>query len=538
MHRTILTTAILLTLTSASTPAHADAVDAVYHYGSVGAQFQDACNPGVPELIVCAELGTLKLYGDNTWAISGTQYAACTGGGTAAIPFGSVGSYTLSPDGELVLTEAPPGTDVSYVHLSTDGELLLSEQADFGVPMLVLGIREGAGMDDSLALGTYTLGTIGHSPSGGAISSFAAWGSADLDGAGSISGTVLKRDFGPTGTSLVTNGIADTYSVAANGQLTTGGGQVGALSSDGRLGFVVRTSGSYYELSIFLRRPTFEPSPGYLDDGWNLDYGSVQWPGIPSGCIVNDGRGLADFDGLAGTFTFNGSNSWVDEFGEYGGPDSGAGTFVTGTGGEFGILYGGPHPFDAWLGEKERVFLFAQFDDLSEAGLGIALRRAEPAMTPYCFGDGAATTCPCSNDNDGSRAAGHAGCENGSDAGGAALAGIGGLSLAAADLTLVVEGLPPSQPGLFFQANNQVNGGVGLPFGDGLRCAGGALVRLGVKFSDAAGHASSAPLNLGVKGGVRAGDLRRYQFWYRDPVGTVCGYEFNVTNGLEGVWLP
>ena len=42
--------------------------------------------------------------------------------------------------------------------------------------------------------------------------------------------------------------------------------------------------------------------------------------------------------------------------------------------------------------------------------------------------------------------------------------------------------------GIFFGANNQVNGGNGNPLNDGLRCAGGGLVRLVIKMSDADGY--------------------------------------------------
>jgi hypothetical protein len=37
---------------------------------------------------------------------------------------------------------------------------------------------------------------------------------------------------------------------------------------------------------------------------------------------------------------------------------------------------------------------------------------------------------------------------------------------------------------------------------------------------------------------LSAGDVRRAQWWYRDPAGSLCGNGFNLSNGLELLWLP
>jgi hypothetical protein len=94
-------------------------------------------------------------------------------------------------------------------------------------------------------------------------------------------------------------------------------------------------------------------------------------------------------------------------------------------------------------------------------------------------------------------------------------------------------GLQPNQPGLWFQANNAVNGGLGNAFGDGLRCAGGQIVRLGIMIADGAGG-SVAPTGIGSA--LSAGDVKRYQLWYRNPGGSPCGTAFNLSNGYEIHW--
>jgi hypothetical protein len=42
-------------------------------------------------------------------------------------------------------------------------------------------------------------------------------------------------------------------------------------------------------------------------------------------------------------------------------------------------------------------------------------------------------------------------------------------------------------------------------------------------------------VDVALRGGVAAGDLRRYQLWYGDP-GTPCGALFNLSNATEITW--
>ena len=149
----------------------------------------------------------------------------------------------------------------------------------------------------------------------------------------------------------------------------------------------------------------------------------------------------------------------------------------------------------------------------------------------YCSGDGFGTACPCGNNGFSDE-----GCANGTGTGGR-LRATGTASVTAADLTLVGSQLIPSQPGLYFQGNNAINGGNGNSFGDGLRCAGGSVVRLQVRFSDITGG-SATSIDIAAAGSANSGDIKRYQIWYRDPVGSPCGALFNLSNGLEITFTP
>jgi len=148
--------------------------------------------------------------------------------------------------------------------------------------------------------------------------------------------------------------------------------------------------------------------------------------------------------------------------------------------------------------------------------------------TGYCFGDGTGDPCPCGNTG----GAGE-GCANSTGSGGL-LVGTGSLSVTADDLGFDASGLLPGQGALLFVANNQLSG---LYFGDGLRCAGGALKRLGVRIPNASGAAHWGP-GLAAAGGWSAGDVRNFQLWYRDPVNSPCSNEFNTSNGVNAVFVP
>jgi len=146
--------------------------------------------------------------------------------------------------------------------------------------------------------------------------------------------------------------------------------------------------------------------------------------------------------------------------------------------------------------------------------------------TPYCFGDGTGAGCPCGNY---SSSAGR-GCAN-SAGDGAILFATGTDSISAADLTLYLDGMPPSMPCLFFQARNQLSG---ITFGDGFQCAGGQLIRLMVRWADGDGFAYSVG-DIAAKGMVVPGDTRQYQAWYRDPAGP-CGHQCNTSNATSITW--
>jgi len=157
-----------------------------------------------------------------------------------------------------------------------------------------------------------------------------------------------------------------------------------------------------------------------------------------------------------------------------------------------------------------------------------------PLVTPFCFGDGTGTSCPCGNN---APAFTDVGCLNSLGLGG--LLGSSGSARILSD-TFVLQGSNMTNAScLYFQGTLQLNTGFGLVFGDGLRCAGGTITRLGTKLN-ASGQSQypvGGDLSVSVRGGVTtAGSLRTYQVWYRNAAAFCTGDTFNLTNGLSVVW--
>ena len=151
--------------------------------------------------------------------------------------------------------------------------------------------------------------------------------------------------------------------------------------------------------------------------------------------------------------------------------------------------------------------------------------------TGYCFGDGSTTTCPCGNFG-----AINNGCASSVNALGANLAAVGTANIASDTVVLQGSGMPNSSA-LYFQGTTQI----ATAFGDGLRCAGGSVIRLGTK-TNVAGvsqypAATGTDLSVSAKGLVTVpGSTRTYQVWYRNSAAFCTAATFNLTNGYSIVW--
>jgi hypothetical protein len=155
-----------------------------------------------------------------------------------------------------------------------------------------------------------------------------------------------------------------------------------------------------------------------------------------------------------------------------------------------------------------------------------------------CPGDTTLAACPCGNNG----AFGH-GCENSASTGGALLSASG--TTFPDTLVLTSSGELPNSLSIFLQGNTLAP--TVISFGDGLRCAGGMLLRLYVKGASAgtaqapqAGDPSISARSASLGDPIQQGTYRYYQTYYRDPSMSFCpaGSTFNVSNGIRAVWGP
>jgi len=151
--------------------------------------------------------------------------------------------------------------------------------------------------------------------------------------------------------------------------------------------------------------------------------------------------------------------------------------------------------------------------------------------SPFCFGDGSGTACPCGNNG----AIGH-GCGNSVTPAGGLLTVTGTPSTLDDSIVLHVSGLPATSNCTFFQGTVANAAAV---FGDGLRCTGGTLIRL--RSTGASAGSANFPTggdpHVSTQGAVTLnGGLRTYQVMYRNAPSFCTTATFNISNGLIVNW--
>ena len=191
--------------------------------------------------------------------------------------------------------------------------------------------------------------------------------------------------------------------------------------------------------------------------------------------------------------------------------------------------------------DDARLFVFDSVATNLVAGDANGLRDAflrdhRSSFQPFCGGEASlAVPCPCGN----AGAAGH-GCASSGGAAGALLAA--GGTTAPDTVVLTASGEPASALTIFLQGD--AASAAGLPFGDGVRCVAGTLLRLYVAgASDGAvsvpppGGPSVTQAAAGLGAPIAPGALRWYQAYYRDPDPGFCSpATFNATNAVRIAW--
>lgn len=115
---------------------------------------------------------------------------------------------------------------------------------------------------------------------------------------------------------------------------------------------------------------------------------------------------------------------------------------------------------------------------------------------------------------------------------GAVMGALGSTCSALNNFTLKCAGLPPNSIGLFFFGPNAIQ----QPFGNGFRCVGGSVIRLGPPQVIAPTGETARFVDANVVTQITAGSTQRFQFWYRNVAGGGAG--FNLSDGLTAVFCP
>jgi hypothetical protein len=156
--------------------------------------------------------------------------------------------------------------------------------------------------------------------------------------------------------------------------------------------------------------------------------------------------------------------------------------------------------------------------------------ECERTFSRYCTCT--AAVAPCGNSS------ATTGCQNSTGAGGSA-DGMGTTSLVTDDLQVVVGGLPPNSSHLLFSGPNQTQ----ITFGDGVRCIGSPVYRLGIQTASGAGTSNFGPgiaatLCSSFSQCLMAGSTFNFQVWYRNAAPFCTASTFNLTNGLAVTYTP
>ena len=205
----------------------------------------------------------------------------------------------------------------------------------------------------------------------------------------------------------------------------------------------------------------------------------------------DDGNGAALY--ATGSFTQSGGTSlsnlarWNGQQWEPVGAGLGVGQWnslgvVTTAGVALAVNDDGTGP-SLWVGG-----LFATADSVVSNGIA-RLRVPISSGLAVCGGDGSGAACPCKNESNPGEGTG---CKNSLGFGGRLIAS--GIPSVSVDTARLEGSQMPNVPCLYIQGSHTIAGGAGIPMGDGLRCVGSPIVRLGMRMNS--GGASSFPARV------------------------------------------
>lgn len=393
-------------------------LDQVYHFGGISARFFDTCVPGDDVIVLSASNdGTMSFSPTGSLVVSQTELRICADLGFELETFSESFAYSHAIDGSVFFGSAPksPGSSQAVFQISSDQEVLLGQIVDTSEPRFLLGLRAGTGLSNADLSGEYAVATLfqaqnpDQSETGvtGSLETDVGFGSVTFDGS-SFTSFQNVRNLGAFGSLTRTRSTTGTYSVASDGRVTLSSDEdqsIGAISPDGRIGFVVTFVHSKEEIapgefgfdevgmSIFVRKGTTPPTPDALEGDWFLgEYGgrlSGQFAPLTSTQQESE-IGVMSFQAAVAfenSFTLSGSAASVGPTGGGSAPSGGFGSIQVMPNGNGSVALNsfGEPPANGWLADTdgiEDLVLFAQINSNAFANFGLLLRDRGPLHTP------------------------------------------------------------------------------------------------------------------------------------------------------------
>lgn len=340
-------------------------------------------------------------------------------------------------------------------------------------------------------------------------------------------------------------GTTSRVSVSSLGAQGTSGSQGGSMSADGR--YVTFDSNSAFVpgdipgQSVFVHdRQTATTSVVSVSSS-GMQVGGVSF----AESISDDGRYVA-FSSSADTLVAGDTNTFYDAF---------VHDRMTGTTSRVSLDSSGAQANDdsypsAITADGRYVAFRSSADSLVAGdtnGFEDTFIRDRSANAPvgFCFGDGSLlTACPCVPPNvvpNPSATPGH-GCANSFDLGGALLTATGDTS---PDTMHFVAWIGASYAGFGFLVKGNAELVSGVAVSDGVRCAGGALVRFGGHNAATNGAPAgfwtypnvvqTTPVSLATL--QAPAQAAYYQLYYRNATASFCNSSTaNLSNGVRILW--
>ncbi|MBI5363776.1 MAG: FG-GAP repeat protein [Planctomycetes bacterium] len=169
----------------------------------------------------------------------------------------------------------------------------------------------------------------------------------------------------------------------------------------------------------------------------------------------------------------------------------------------------------------------------SASGSGAAYTHfLDDGPVVFCAGDGSGVPCPCAASLAGN------GCPNNVNAGGAHLSATGTASLGIDSLVLHGTGMN-NGPCFYFQGDARENGGLGVVFGDGIRCVTGNVIAFPAKLNvlGASQYPGLGDASISIAGAVGVPGQKHYQCVYRSANPSFCTPStLNYTTALSVTW--